>query len=195
MKFHYILTLLALVALNFAALSENIAYSYTDIIKVKSQLGYCCLKIELYDSDMDPKHLYVFRLVRSGTNDITPDKNLILQFASGDKFELTPLPGQMYKNIPYVWRGNNTTMPLRSMCYAMSEEVYQKLKSFPIDKIILESVNYGKGKQKIEEIKIKPKDATSLLEVLQNETELIEKRQADMIQNWGTSSTDFYEGF
>lgn len=144
---------------------------------------------------MEPKHIRAFRLVRSGTNDITPDKNLILQFTDGEKFELTPLPGQMWKNIPYVWLGNNTTMPLRSMCYSMSDEAYQKLTSSPLEKIIVESVNCGKGKQKIEEIKIKLKHASSLLEVLQHETEMTERRQADMIQNWGSSSADFYEEF
>lgn len=195
MKPRYILMLLTVLAIHVAALSENIAYSYTNIINIKSQLAYTCMKIELYDSDMEPQHIRALRLVKSGTNDIMPDRNLELQFADGERIELTPLPGQMWSDVPYVWSGRNTTMPLRSMCYAINDEAYRKLTSSPLAAITVETINYRKKKEKVEEITIKPKDGAPLLEVLQHETEAIEKRQADMIQNWAPVSADFYESF
>lgn len=195
MKRLHIILLLIVMSVNIAAYSANITYTPSSVIDFKSQCAFSCLTIELYDSDMEPQHIQALRLVRSGTNDITPDKNLILCFTDGQEVELTPLPGQMWSSVPFVWRDKQTRMELRSMCYSMSVDAYSKIMSSPLEKIIVTTVNPRNGKQKIEELKIKSKNANSLLETLQQVKQDIEQRHSEQMSKWTQSSGDFETGF
>lgn len=193
-RFHIILLLVAL-SVNLAVYSNNITYTPSSVIEFKSQRAFSCLTIELYDSDMEPKHLQALRLVRSGADDISPDKILVLLFTDGQQVELTPLPGQMWSSVPFVWRDKQTKMELRSMCYSMSADAYNKIMSSPLEKIILNTVNPRNGKQKTEEIKIKSKNANSLLETLQQEKQIIEQRHSEQMSKWIQSTGDFEKKF